>query len=505
MTALATGDTVAVVGGGTMGAGIAQIAVAAGHPVIVHDIDPERAEQAVGQIGERLDQRVRKGAMSTDARAAATQRLRAAKGLEDLADAALVVEAAAESLAVKRELFTRLEEICGDDTILATNTSTISVTTIGATLRRPQRLVGMHFFNPAPVMRLVEVVSGLATDPAIAATVAETAQAWGKVAVHVASTPGFIVNRVARPFYGEALRVHEQGGADPATIDAVLREAGGFRMGPFELMDLIGLDVNLAASASVWSATYQDPRYTPTLAQQELVDAGRLGRKTGQGWYSYDGTDRPAPGTAASAAAPAAVIASRDPGPAAALVERLRSAGIDIGEQPGGEPGLGLPAGGTLRLTDGRLASALAAESGRPVVLFDLALDFATADRLAVAPSDGCPEPVVAEAVGLLQATGASVTVVDDVAGLLVARTVAMLVNEAADMVSRGVASAADVDAAMRHGVNYPLGPLEWGDRLGAAYVVQVLDNLAALYADGRYRAVPWLRRRALNGRNLHD
>ena len=496
---------VAVVGGGTMGCGIAQVAVTAGHPVQVHDIDAGRAEQAVAQIRERLDQRVRKGNLDPEARTAAVGRLQVAKHLEDLDGAGLVIEAAAESLPVKRDLFARLEDICGDGTILATNTSTISVTAIGAALRRPQRLVGMHFFNPAPVMRLVEVVSGLATDPGVADTVHATAEAWGKVAVQVTSTPGFIVNRVARPYYGEALRVYEQRGAQPATIDAVLRDAGGFRMGPFELMDLIGLDVNLAASTSVWSATYQDPRYTPTLAQQELVDGGRLGRKSGHGWYAYDGADRPPPDTAAPAERLDRTTVGPGLGPLAPLPDRLRDAGVAVGEAADGTPGLSLPGGGTLLVTDGRLATARAADLGRPVVLVDLALDVATAARFAVAASDGCPRQTLDGAVGLLQATGSAVTVVDDVPGLLVARTVSMLVNEATDVVARGVASADGVDAAMRHGVNYPIGPLAWGDRIGAAYVLQVLDNLAQIYADGRYRATPWLRRRALSGRTLHD
>jgi 3-hydroxybutyryl-CoA dehydrogenase len=505
MSALEASHGVAVVGSGTMGAGIAQVALTSGHPVLLHDVDTARAEQAVAGIGERLDQLVQKGRMDATARTEALERLEVAKELEDLSGVRLVVEAAVESLEIKRDLFRRLEDVCGDATILATNTSTISVTAIGAAMRRPERLVGMHFFNPAPLMRLVEVVSGLATDPAVAETVYETAQAWGKVAVHVASTPGFIVNRVARPFYGEALRVYEERGAEPATIDAVLRESGGFRMGPFELMDLIGLDVNLAASTSVWQAFHNDPRYTPTLAQRELVDSGRLGRKTGYGWYAYDGSPSPQPATAAPAPPPNAITVHPGPEPLTSLLSRLSNAGVDIVERPEGVPGIQLTAGGVMRVTDGRLATVLSAELDRPVVLVDLALDFATTSRLAVAGSDGCPQPVLDEAVGLLQAAGAAVSIIDDVPGLLVARTVAMLVNEAADMVGRGVASASSVDAAMRYGVNYPVGPLEWGDRLGASYVVRVLDNLAQTYGDGRYRVTPWLRRRALTGRSLHD
>jgi 3-hydroxybutyryl-CoA dehydrogenase len=255
----------------------------------------------------------------------------------------------------------------------------------------------------------------------------------------------------------------------------------------------------------VWQAFHNDPRYTPTLAQQELVDSGRLGRKTGQGWYDYDGSTSPQPATAGPASAPDGIAVRPDLGPLTPLLSRLRDAGVDMSEEPDGEPEIKLARGGVVRLTDGRLATVLSAELHRPVVLIDLALDFRTTSRIAVAASDGCPQPILDEVVGLLQAAGAAVSVVDDVAGLLVARTVAMLVNEAADVVSRGVASADSVDAAMRYGVNYPVGPLEWGDRLGASYVVRVLDNLAQIYGDGRYRVTPSLRRRALTGRRLHD
>jgi 3-hydroxybutyryl-CoA dehydrogenase len=498
-------QVVAVLGAGTMGAGIAQVALLAGHRVLLYDVAADRARQAVAGITARLDALVAKGRLGAGDRDDAVNRLDLAFGLDQLAPAGLVVEAAAESLDVKREIFARLEEICSDDTVLTTNTSSISVTAIGAGLRRPERLAGMHFFNPAPVMRLVEVVSGLATDPAVAAAVAETATSWGKVPVHVASTPGFVVNRVARPYYGEALRVFEERGASPETIDAVLRESGGFPMGPFALMDLVGLDVNLAVSTSVWQACHQDPRYTPSLSQRELVDAGRLGRKSGQGWYRYDGSPEPIPATAepSGAEVPASIVARGAAGPLRPLLDRLPETGIEVREQPGLRGQIELPGGGVVKLTDGRLATAVAAELGRPVVLLDLSSDFGTTTRFAVAASDGCPPDVLAAAVGLLQATEASVTVMDDVPGLVVARTVAMLVNEASDLVARGIATAEDVDLAMRHAVNYPIGPLAWGDQLGPGYVVRLLDNLAAVYGDGRYRATPWLRRRAMTGERL--
>ncbi|MFC5022566.1 3-hydroxyacyl-CoA dehydrogenase NAD-binding domain-containing protein, partial [Streptomyces coeruleoprunus] len=301
--------TVAVVGTGTMGQGIAQIALVAGHPVRLYDAAPDRAAKAADAIFGRLDRLVEKGRMSADARDAAAARLHPAGSLDELADSVLVVEAVVERLAVKQELFAALEDIVGDDCLLATNTSSLSVTAIAGALRLPGRFVGLHFFNPAPLMPLVEVVSGYATDIASATRAYETARAWGKTPVACADTPGFIVNRLARPFYAEAFAVYEEQAADPATIDAVLRECGGFRMGAFELTDLIGHDVNEAVTRSVWEAFFQDPRFRPSLAQRRLVEAGMLGRKAGRGWYAYEeGAHRPEPHTAEPAQPPAYVV-----------------------------------------------------------------------------------------------------------------------------------------------------------------------------------------------------
>ena len=299
MSALPTSNTVAVIGAGTMGAGIAQVAAAAGHPVLLYDAFEGAAEKGLARIGQGLAKLVDRGKMTAADRDSLLARIVPVGGLADLAPAALVIEVIVENLEVKRQVFAELEDICGENAILATNTSSISVTAIGAALKRPERLVGMHFFNPAPVMKLVEIVSGLATAPEIAEVVHATATAWGKQAVHARSTPGFIVNRVARPFYAEGLRVVEEGAADVATVDAVIKESGGFRMGPFELMDLIGHDVNYAVTQSVFEAYYQDQRFLPSLLQQELVQAGRLGRKSGRGFYDYaEGVEKPAPATA---------------------------------------------------------------------------------------------------------------------------------------------------------------------------------------------------------------
>lgn len=497
---------VGVVGSGTMGAGIAQIAAQAGHPVLLLDAVAGRAQTAVVGVAAQWDRMVGKGRLDPAAASAARANLMAASDVTDLAGCALVIEAAVESLDIKRRIFADLEAVVAEDCVLATNTSSLSITAVAATLRHPGRCVGMHFFNPAPVMRLVEVVSGLATDSSVASAVAAIASAWGKTPVMVTSTPGFIVNRVARPFYGEALRTLDEAAADPATIDAVLREAGGFRMGPLELTDLIGQDVNLAVGRSVWELFAQDPRYAPSLAQQALVDAGRLGRKTGEGFYSYaQGVSAPMPSTAANTASAAQLTITGDWGPWGDLWKRLSDNDIDITYADGETASVELTGGAVLVPTDGRTATERAGESRRPVVALDLALNPAAATRFALAASDNCPPLSVAAATGLLQATGAAVTVMADLPGLLVARTAAMLVNEAADVVGRKVASAADVDTAMRLGVGYPIGPLEWGDRIGAGRIVAMLDALARTYGDGRYRACPTLRRAAASGRCLRD
>jgi 3-hydroxybutyryl-CoA dehydrogenase len=379
---------VAVVGTGAMGAGIAQVAATAGHDVHLYDVSPERAGAGRDGIRQRLEDLAVKQRMPKQEADLAAGRLHISADLADLPECALVIEAAQEDLNVKRSIFTELAHSQPPTTILATNTSSLDIDAIAEAVHDPERVLGLHFFNPAPVMRLVEVVHGQSSAQTYVDFAADLMRAWGKTPVHCASTPGFIVNRVARPFYGEVQRMLEEGVADAATLDACLRSAG-FRMGPFELTDLIGQDVNLAVGTSVWERTGNDPRYAPVQLQRDLVTQGRLGRKTGRGIYEY----------------------ASDGHPTDAVPDERRAAEL---------------VGGPVRT-----------------------------------------DPV--------------------------ARTVAMLVNEAVDLVHRGEATAEAVDTAMVLGTSYPKGPITWGRELGHDRVRRILAELDDAYPGGRYRPSPAL------------
>lgn len=296
----ATEWTIGVVGAGTMGSGIAQMAAGAGHRVMVTDASPESLEAARDRLHKTMEGLVAKGRLDAET----TRRLDAlitwapgAAGEYALfRHCGLVIEAVVEDLSVKRDVFRRLEEAVGEECILATNTSSLPITAIGGACKRPTRVIGLHFFNPVAVMQLVEVIPGLLTAAEVTSQAEELMGAWGKTTVRSADTPGFIVNRIARPFYGEALRIFEESIATRSTIDWAMRELGGFRMGPFELMDLIGNDVNFAVTRSIFEGMHQDPRYRPSIVQRRMVEAGFLGRKTGRGHYDYhEGATRPEP------------------------------------------------------------------------------------------------------------------------------------------------------------------------------------------------------------------
>ncbi len=480
---------VCVVGAGTMGRGIAQVAVAAGHPVSLVDPDSNQLASARDEIAARLSKRDPRGLEKVDRRLGLHSELSSAPADEGT----VVIEAVLEDVSVKQSVFRRAVEHFGASCILATNTSSLSVTAIASAVQEPSRTVGMHFFNPVPAMKLVEVVRGLQTDDAVVATITELAQQWGKTVVQVRrSTPGFIVNRVARGFYGEALRLLEEGSAPAETIDEIARASGGFRMGPFELLDLIGNDVNSVVNRMVWTGYNFDPRFAPSLIQDEMVAAGRFGRKSGQGFYDYgESATRSSP---SKVAVPPGLV---DPelvlhGQSYELESLLERAGATYARSPDSSRGrLELVGLGTVVSTRGLTAAQESQRQGGPTLVIDRCLDPTTASAVAVASSS---TPLV-EAVARLLARGDVHTYqVDDLPGLVLARILAVIANEAWWTAHQGVATSSDVDLAMRLGTNYPLGPFEWTTSWSPSFVVTLLDALWDAYHDPRYRASQALR-----------
>ena len=491
-----------------MGAGIAEVVAGCGHQVKIFDSIPEAVPRALQKVNLSLRRSVERGKLTPEAAEDIERRIAPVTSLFGLGDAGLVIEAIIEDFDSKKQLIQDLEDILSADAIIATNTSSFSITKLAAGLLYPNRVIGMHFFNPATVMDLVEVVPGLVTDPATFSTVWETVKAWNKVAVQSKSTPGFIVNRIARPFYAEALRLLAEG-SDPATVDYVMREAGRFPMGPFALMDLIGNDVNFAVTESVFNGFYQNARFAPSLHQQALVEAGFHGRKTGRGFYIYgEPSSRSAPPVEALQLAPKAVRLAGGDSLTHGLLARLLKAFPAAGpiEKPETADFLAIADEASVRLTDGRTAAQVAFEEKQPdTVIIDLAYDYQTAQAIAMAPGPRCTQTAYQSAIGLFQAAGYQVVRFDDVPGLAVMRTVAMLINEAADAALQQVASCADIDLAMQKGTRYPAGPFQWSRTIGIQRIHTVLRHLAAGYGEERYRSSPLIQRSLWSGKPLDE
>jgi 3-hydroxybutyryl-CoA dehydrogenase len=495
--------TVLVAGAGIMGAGIAQVAAQAGHPVLLMDAREGAAAAARTKLGATLDGLVAKGRLAPEQARDTLARIRPIAALAEAGDARIVVEAIVEKLEAKRALFRELEAVVAPEAILATNTSSISVTAIANGLQHPGRLVGMHFFNPVPLMKLVEVVSGLQTERRVADAVFDLALAWGKLPVHAKSTPGFIVNRIARPYYAETLALLLEQAATPQVIDACLK-AAGFRMGPCELMDLIGHDTNFAVTQSVFEANFFDKRYVPSLVQREMVDGGLLGRKSGRGFYVYPDGLPALPVAVHDAPATAREVIVHGEGPIADLLEERATAALaPQGWGPArlrASEWVGLEVDAThLVMCDGRTAQQLVQDTGiATVATFDriVAASPPPGAALAYALPDDADPAWAAQAAAWLAALGFAPQRVADAPGLVVARTVAMLVNEAADAVLQGVCTEAGADAAMKLGLNYPAGPFEWLAGWSVEGVAQVVGSLDGCYRGERYRLSPWLQRR---------
>jgi len=520
-------QTVAVVGAGTMGAGIAQLACRAGARTLLHDPDPEALARGLEGIVAALDRGALRGRWSEDAAAAAAERLEPAASLDQLAPAGLVIEAAPESLELKQALLRRLSAIVADDCVLATNTSSLPVTAVAAGATAPERVVGMHFFNPAPRMRLLEVVAGVHSGERALALARATGAAMGKRVIDAADGPGFLVNRVNRPFSLEAQRLLGERIADHAEIDRICRLGGGFPMGPFEQMDLVGVDVGFDVARSFHEQSFGEPRWRPSPLVARMVAAGLTGRKSGRGFYRYgDGPHRPddpappqaPPGAAAAGLDDALVVVAGDTVIAHELLDLAAAAGFDArtpaeadgelpflildcgatGEDPplqGGPQALLLHAGSLAALDPGGSAVGFhALPPLRPGTLVELTRgDELTGDRAGAGAAQAAER--------FFAALGCPVAWVGDAPGLVLGRIVCQLVNEAAFAVAEGVGTVDDVDDGVVLGLNHPRGVLAWADEIGLDHVVAVLDALAAEHGEERYRVAPLLRRLVLADR----
>jgi 3-hydroxybutyryl-CoA dehydrogenase len=512
---------IGVCGAGTMGAGIAQLACQSGARTLLHDPVPEALERGIAAIEAQLERGVERGRWSEDDARAARERLEPAPTLDALAPCELVIEAAPESLAVKHELFEALSAIVAPDCVLATNTSSLLVTAIAAAATHPERVVGMHFFNPAPVMRLLEVVAGEASDERSIELARAAGEAMGKRVIVAADGPGFLVNRCGRPFGLEALRLLQERIAPLEQIDRICRMGGGFRMGPFELMDLVGVDVGFEVSKSFYEQSFGEPRWRPSPITARLVAAGRHGRKTGRGYYDYgDGPHRPEdPEPPAAGGGESTVVVAGE----GVLAGQLRAAAaragytaiaaVDGAAEPPflivdcevGEPDPESPP------LEGGPQVILCAESSLSeiepegtAVGFHALPPFDQSQLVELTRGETTSDPAADRAERFFTTLGKHTAWVGDAPGLVLGRIVCQLVNEAAFALGEGVGGAEDIDAGMLLGLNYPHGPLHWADAIGLDHVLAVLDGLEREYGEPRYRAAPLLRRHVAAGRYGH-
>jgi len=507
---MTTIDIIGLVGTGAMGRGIAQIAAQAGIQVLLFDAREGAAAEAKTAVAATLTKLAEKGKLTTAQAEAAAARLQVVVALAQLAPAKAVIEAVVEDLAVKKRLFAELEAIVDDDCILATNTSSLSVTAIAAGSRRPGRVAGFHFFNPVPLMKIVEVVDGLLTEPAVAETLLELGRRLGHAAVRAKDTPGFIVNHAGRAFVTEGLRLLGENVAEIHDIDRILRDAVGFRMGPLELLDLTGLDVSQPVMESIYHQYYQEPRFHPSHLAQQRLTAGLLGRKSGRGFYLYED---------GKVSGPAAALAETPPPPldSAALPPlwvsqahpEFGKAVSELVTRLGGRLESGLrPSDQALCIVTprGLDATTCASQEGldpRRTIAIDVVFGLDVGQRRTLMSTPVTAAAMRQTARALFAADGSRVTLIRDSAGFVAQRVVAHIVNVGCDIAQQDIAAPEDIDRAVTLGLGYPRGPLAFGDAIGPRRVLDILDNLYSVYRDPRYRPSPWLRRRALLGLSL--
>ena len=486
-----------------MGRGIAQIAVQSGSKVKLFDIHAGAGIQAVSELSAQWDKLVAKGRLESSFAIACKTRVVLASSLSDLADCDLVVEAVAERLDVKKALFAELEGVVSSQAVLVTNTSSLSVTAIAAGLQHPRRFAGYHFFNPVPVMKVVEVIAGLKTDAQVCAALARYARQMGHTPVHAQDTPGFIVNHAGRGYGTEALRIVSEGIADFATIDRILKDQAGFKLGPFELLDLTGLDVSHPVMESIYQQYYEEPRYRPSMITAQRLAGGLLGKKTGEGFYRYNG------GVAELAAEPPAPEVEEMPpvwvSPRAArraeLLQLLKKLGATIESGPSASlNALVLVAPLGFDITTVAVVERL--DPARTLGL-DMLIDDASSKRRVLATNPATRADMRDAAHALLARDGKAVSVIRDSGGFVSQRVIGNIVNIASDMCQQGICSPEDLETAVTLGLGYPLGPLAMGDRYGPTNILEVLFNMQTVYGDPRYRPSPWLRRRGAIGLSL--
>lgn len=485
--------TAGVAGSGTMGRGIVQVLAQCGARVRVFDAQGGAAQKAKDAIARALASQVAKGRMAQGDADAALARIEVAESLGAFRDCHVVVEAIVEDLEPKRRLFRELEDIVAEDCILASNTSSLSVTAMAAACKHPGRVAGYHFFNPVPLMKIVEVVDGVLTAPWVGEALAALARRYGHTPIRCKDTPGFVVNHAGRGFVPESLRVLQEGVADFATIDRILVDAAGFRMGPFSLMDLVGLDVAHAVMKSMHQQYYGEPKYQPAYIAETRVAAGLLGRKSGRGWYRYDkeGNAEKPPEQPVPQAKADSVWAAPE------LKELLSKLGAKLEAKPG-------PDTVCFVAPLGKDAGTAALEAGLDpsnTVAVDPLFGFAK--RRTLMPTTVTTKEARDAAHGLLGADGVPVSVIRDSAGFVAQRVLAHIVNIGCDIAQQGIASPEDLDRAVTLGLGYPKGPLGLGDAVGAQRILAVLEAMHAFYNEPRYRPSPWLIRRARLGVSL--